>query len=81
MDKLPIALVWVPVMLLSCLVKKLLHIPVQQIWPKYFLVSVDNLVAVFVNEFGFYDSVAVHLGHSIRQFVGRLVVARSRHCL
>lgn len=81
MDKLPVAFVWVPVMLLSCLIKKLLHIPVQQIRPKYFLVSVDDLVAVFVDEFGFSDSVAVHLCHSIRQFVGWLVVAGSRHCL
>ena len=81
MDKLTVALVWVPVMLLSCLVEKLLHISVQQIWPKHFLVSVDDLVAVFVNKFGFYDSIAVHLGHSIRQFVGWLVVAGSRHCL
>ena len=49
MDKLTVALVWVPVMLLSCLVEKLLHISVQQIWPKHFLVSVDDLVALFVD--------------------------------
>lgn len=70
--------VWVSVQLLGALVEFLLQAGGQIFRHKYFLVSVDNFVQVFVLEVGLFYSETVHRLHPICELVRRPVLARPR---